>query len=64
MPPGQWKARITDADSGNILFDCTSEGGLILSTKKYYVNFALSVWKQGEDKPCFTHTLDLKGKTF
>ena len=26
------------------------------------MNFTLTVWKQGEDKPCFTHTLDLNHK--
>ena len=62
LPPGQWTAQIVDADSGNILFACDSDGGLVSSTKKYFVRFAFKVWKRGEDKPCFEHTLNLKDK--
>ena len=62
LPAGRWEAQITDEDSGNIIFACDSEGGWIISTKKYRVRFGLRVWKAGEDKPCFEHVLSLEGK--
>ncbi len=62
LPQGQWHARIEDSESGNIIFECDSEGGWILSTKKYYVPFRIQVWKRGETEPVLDHTLDLEGK--
>ena len=62
LPPGQWHAQIQDADSGNILFSCDSDGGWIVSTKKYFVRFSLYVWKRGEKDPCFSHTINLKDR--
>lgn len=62
VPKGQWHVRIEDAESGNILFACDSEGGWVVSTKKYYIPFNLKVWRKGESKPLLDHTLDLKDK--
>ncbi|MBR7070455.1 MAG: autotransporter strand-loop-strand O-heptosyltransferase [Oxalobacter sp.] len=62
LPPGDWHAEIIDDESGNIIFACDSPGGWITSTKKYFIWFAFKVWKKGESKPCFEHTMDLKGK--
>lgn len=62
LPSGKWTAQIIDADSGNILFACDSDGSLISSTKRYFVRFTLKVWRRGEKTPCFEHTLDLRDK--
>ena len=62
LPPGQWHAQIIDADAGNILFSCDSEGGWITSTKKYFVNFGFKVWQRGQKDPVFEHHLDLKNR--
>lgn len=62
LPPGEWHAQIIDADTGNILFSCDSEGGWVSSTKKYFVNFGFKVWKRGQKEPLFEHNLDLKNQ--
>lgn len=62
LPHGEWHAQIVDADSGNILFSCDSDGGWITSTKKYFVNFGFRIWKRGQKDPLFEHTLDLKNR--
>ena len=43
-----WKVRISDLDTGNILFETELAAGSINSTKRYYVRFRLEVWQQGE----------------
>lgn len=62
LPKGKWHVNLEDAESDNILFSCDTEGGWVLSTKKYYVPFRIKVWKQGEQKPFLDHTMDLEGK--
>ena len=62
VPVGQWHVRIEDNESGNILFACDSDGGWVVSTKKYHVPFNIKVWQRGEAKPLLDHTLDLKNK--
>ncbi|MDR1941929.1 MAG: autotransporter strand-loop-strand O-heptosyltransferase [Endomicrobium sp.] len=61
-PQGKWYVQLEDSESGNILFSAPTEGGWVLSTKKYYVPFTVRVWKQGEQKPFLEHSLNLKGK--
>lgn len=56
LPPGEWHAQIIDADTGNILFSCDSDGGWISSTKKYFVNFGFKVWKRVK-KTLFSSTI-------
>lgn len=43
-----WRVRLSDLDTGNILFETEFQGGRINSTKRYYVRFRLEVWQQGE----------------
>jgi len=43
-----WRVRLSDLDTGNVLFDTELKGGRINSTKRYYVRFRLEVWQQGE----------------
>ena len=40
--------RLSDLDTGNILFETEIKAGRVNSTKRYYVRFRLEVWQQGE----------------
>ena len=44
LPKGDWRVRISDIDSGNILFETIILEGYINSSKRYYVRFKLEVW--------------------
>jgi autotransporter strand-loop-strand O-heptosyltransferase len=50
LPGGKqpWHARISDLDTGNILFDTEIKAGRINSTKRYFIRFKLEVWQNGE----------------
>lgn len=62
LPQGKWHVQLEDAESGNIIFACDSEGGWVLSSKKYYVPFRIKVWVRGEQTPILDHTMNLQGK--
>ena len=63
LPQGQWRVQLTDEESGNIVFACDSDGGWVVSSKKYYVPFNVKVWERGQTTPLLDHTLDLTGKS-
>jgi autotransporter strand-loop-strand O-heptosyltransferase len=48
-----WQVRLSDLDTGNILFETKLKAGRINSTKRYYVRFRLEVSQQG--KSLFSH---------
>lgn len=50
LPPSNppWKVRISDLDTGNVLYETEIAGGWVNSSKRYYVRFRLEVWQQGE----------------
>jgi hypothetical protein len=48
-----WRVRISDLDTGNILYETEIKAGRVSSTKRYYVRFRIDVWQQGE--PVFNH---------
>ena len=43
-----WRVRLSDLDTGNILFETELKAGRVNSTKRYYVRVRLEVWQQGE----------------
>src|SRR4051812_46176689 len=43
-----WRVRLSDIDTGNILFETELKGGHVNSTKRYYVRIRLEVWQQNE----------------
>lgn len=43
-----WRVRISDLDTGNILYETELKAGRVASTKRYYVRFRIDVWQQGE----------------
>ena len=51
-----WQVRLSDLDTGNILFETTFAQGRINSTKRYYVRFRLEVCPAGQGDPAATTT--------
>jgi autotransporter strand-loop-strand O-heptosyltransferase len=43
-----WRVRLSDLETGNILFETELKAGRVNSTKRYYVRFRLELWQQGE----------------
>lgn len=39
-----WRVRLSDLDTGNVLFETTMKGGVINSAKRFYVRFRIEVW--------------------
>jgi hypothetical protein len=55
LPKGKkpWRVRLSDLDTGNILFETKLEEGRINTSKRYYLCVRIEVWS-GEDL-IFTH---------
>jgi autotransporter strand-loop-strand O-heptosyltransferase len=51
LPEGAspWRVRLSDMDTGNILFETELKSGRINSTKRYFVRVRLEVWANGEN---------------
>jgi autotransporter strand-loop-strand O-heptosyltransferase len=43
-----WRIRISDLDTGNILFETEIKSGRVNSSKRYYVRFRVEAWQNGE----------------
>jgi autotransporter strand-loop-strand O-heptosyltransferase len=43
-----WKVRLSDIDTGNILFETEIRAGRVNSTKRYFVRVRLEIWAKGE----------------
>jgi len=50
LPEGAhpWRVRLSDIDTGNVLFETEIKAGRVNSTKRYYVRVRLEIWSQGE----------------
>jgi autotransporter strand-loop-strand O-heptosyltransferase len=50
---GFWRARLRDLDTGNILFETENKGGLIRSSKRWFVRVSIEVWaiEDGVEEP-------------
>ena len=55
-----WRVRISDLDTGNILYETEIKAGRVSSTKRYYVRFRIDVWQEGE--PLFNHEYSADGR--
>ncbi len=55
LPEGThpWRVRLSDLDTGNILFETDIKAGRVNSTKRYYVRIRLEI--SGQDKIVLTH---------
>jgi autotransporter strand-loop-strand O-heptosyltransferase len=49
IPPGTFRVRLSDLDTGNTLFETTTQGAFVASSKRFYVRFGVEVW-QGETR--------------
>ena len=47
-----WHVRLSDLDTGNVLFEVDLRSGHVNSTKRYFVRFRLEVWSRGERVLC------------
>jgi autotransporter strand-loop-strand O-heptosyltransferase len=63
---GLWRARLSDLDTGNILFETETKGGLIRSSKRWFVRFSIEVWSidegQAEPRLALSHQYDGAGR--
>jgi autotransporter strand-loop-strand O-heptosyltransferase len=55
-----WRVRISDLDTGNILYETELQAGRVASTKRYFVRFRIDVWQQGES--VFHHEYSAAGQ--
>jgi len=62
LPEGNWHISIEDSETGNILNESDSKGGLVQSTCRFYVKFLIKVWSKESKTLVFEHKLNLKDK--
>jgi autotransporter strand-loop-strand O-heptosyltransferase len=55
-----WRVRLSDLDTGNVIFETNFKGGAINSTKRYYIRFRFEVWQQ--DKLVLSHDYQAKDR--
>ena len=55
-----WRVRISDLDTGNILYETELKTGRVSSTKRYYVRFRIDIWQNGES--VFDHEYSANGQ--
>ena len=60
VPEGDWRVKIIDNDCFLTLYDAKASNVLVTSTKKYYVNFRIEVYRNEE--LILSHDMDLKRK--
>jgi autotransporter strand-loop-strand O-heptosyltransferase len=48
IPQGDFRVRLSDLDTANTLFETTTNGALVNSTKRFFVRFGVEVWAGNE----------------
>ena len=61
LPPGPFRARLRDADTGNVLFETARGGVTIHSGKRFFVRFQLEVWDEA-GAPVLSHRYDARDR--
>jgi autotransporter strand-loop-strand O-heptosyltransferase len=56
VPPGKWRVRLRDLDTGNTLYETNTGGSHINSSKRYFIRFGVEVWDG--DECVLTHDYD------
>lgn len=56
----QWRIKLSDLETGNVIYEVELNGGSIQSTKKYFIPFKIEIFRDNE--LIFTHSLSLKDK--
>jgi autotransporter strand-loop-strand O-heptosyltransferase len=51
-----WRVRLSDLDTGNVLFDTELKTGRINSSKRYYIRFRLEIWLNGKSVLVHDHS--------
>jgi autotransporter strand-loop-strand O-heptosyltransferase len=62
---GNWRIRLRDLDTGNILFQSENQGAFVCSAKRYFVRFGIDVWDiddAGAATPLLAHEYDALGR--
>jgi len=61
LPDGQeWRIKLSDVETGNTIYETSFPGGVVQSSKKYFIPFKIEIWKNSE--LALEHTLNLKNK--
>ena len=55
-----WRVRLSDLDTGNVLFETVLGAGQVASSKRYYVRFGIEVWLK--DEIVFRHDYSAKDR--
>ena len=63
LPEGKsWRIRLTDRETGNVIFESSAGAGFVNSTKRYFIRFGIDVF--ADDGKIFSHEYDAAGKRF
>ena len=57
---GNYHLRVTDQDTETVLLDADVKGPFLGMKKRYYINYLVELWRDGEK--LLTHHLSLAGK--
>ena len=60
VPEGNFRVKISDADTEQIFFDEKFSGGRLLSVENYFIRWHVEVFL--DDEKIFSHTLNLEGQ--
>jgi autotransporter strand-loop-strand O-heptosyltransferase len=60
VPEGKWRVRLRDLDTGNTLYETTTGGSNVSSSKRYFIRFGIEVW-QGDER-VLSHDYDAAGR--
>jgi autotransporter strand-loop-strand O-heptosyltransferase len=60
LQEGSWRVRLSDIDTGNILFETHIRAGRVISSKHYYLRIRIEIWS--EATLVFTHEYDAKDR--
>ncbi|MBV8191083.1 MAG: autotransporter strand-loop-strand O-heptosyltransferase, partial [Alphaproteobacteria bacterium] len=55
-----WRVRLSDLDTGNVIYETSLKGGAINSSKRYYVRFRIDVWQR--EKLVMSHEYSAKDR--
>jgi autotransporter strand-loop-strand O-heptosyltransferase len=45
----EWRVRLSDLDTGNIVFETSNKGSLVRSSKHYYIRFRIEIWRSNRE---------------
>ena len=57
-----WRVRLTDLETGSVLFDATVASGIVRSTRRHFLRIRIEVWRGGEAAPVLRHDYDARGQ--